>query len=242
MSERMNWDLNETKRLILSLHGEEQLHLAWPSLQSLAERQLYAKFHYQEAGKLFTDFTKKKLINSSMIEIIFGNNEESLDNFQQTIKFIGAHLTACIQSIHSVPDILSYAIYYSLALNKNEHALVEEKIALHSVRNAVSKLKNAECLEALLRIWSEDKSLKHISGLANVSKHRSIVRPSLGERYKQGEEPTHEILLGSFTYRRKAYEQIEAHALLGPGFSACSNAVVATGRSLNEYLEKLRTI
>jgi len=116
------WDVEETRKHIRRLFGEDQLELAKPCLRSVVDRQTYARIHFQDAKAKLDFYTQTALQDTSLFEVTFGDSEGWVE-FNNFIREVGAHLTACVQSVHAVPDILAHALYYSLGLNRSAGAL-----------------------------------------------------------------------------------------------------------------------
>ncbi len=108
------WNIDETRQQIARLFGRHQLNLARDSLRSIDDRMTYAAIHYQDAVLLINTYVDENLKNASLIEVMHRDDESLSADFNLFIRKVGAHLIACIQSIHTLPDILAHAIYTRL--------------------------------------------------------------------------------------------------------------------------------
>lgn len=212
------WDLDETKRHIRRLYGDEQLKLTISPLQSIGERQYYARFHFRHAEALLKTF--------------LGLKEES-GMFNTLMLEVGAHLTACIQSMHAVADILAHSVYYSLGENLQPNPLAHDKINLYSVANRMTSASELKKLEKLLGQIATGGEFRHLSALSNRAKHQGIVRPAFSF------EPV--MVLPRFTLRdrkgiEQTYQEVVATDFLKEECARCERLVLESGCELNAVL------
>jgi hypothetical protein len=176
-----SWNLKETREHVSRLFGRDQLELAAPSLRSVDDRQTYARIHFQAARASIEAYVSAELQDASLLEVTLGGDRESWLKFNVFTREVGAHLTACIQSIHAVPDILANALYYCLGLNLLPNALKPRALTATSVTAQFAQQSESAKLGGLLEVLTTGGDFKHVSALANQAKHRSIVFPSLNE-------------------------------------------------------------
>lgn len=174
------WDIEETREHIRRLFGDDQLELAKPCLRSVVDRQTYARIHFQDAKAKIDSYTQTALQDASLFDVTFGDSEAWVE-FNIFLREVGAHLTACVQSIHAVPDILAHAIYYSLGLNQATGALKARDVCAGSVLRLLRRERQLSAITALLESLMSTDTFAHLAALANQAKHRSIVFPSLDE-------------------------------------------------------------
>lgn len=173
----MRWELEETRNHVERLFGRQQLERARTCIRSVIDRQTYAQVHYEHALVRIDAYAQSELQGASLLEVTFGGTEAWQD-FNVFIREVAAHLTACIQSMHAVPDILSHAIYFSLALDQGATALKPRRI---NVANVLKLLRSDAELSELADLLNElvtGGQFLHLAALANQAKHRSIVFPS----------------------------------------------------------------
>lgn len=132
------WNLKETREHVLRLFGRKQLELAAPSLRSVNDRQTYARIHFQAARATIEAYVSAELQDASLLEVTLGGDQESWVKFNVFTREVGAHLTAYVQSIHAVPDILANALY-CLGLNLLPNALRPRAIAAASVSTRLAQ-------------------------------------------------------------------------------------------------------
>ena len=230
------WNLDDTRKQICSLYGRDQLDLAKGCLRSVDDRMTYAWVHYQDAIQLIESYVDENLKESTLIEVLHCGSEEGSTDFNLFIRKVGAHLVACIQSIHALPDILAHAIYYSLAINLTEKPIKERLITASSVAKRLSEVSDAEPVRQLLTELTTGGAFPHLSALANHSKHRSIIFPSMNEDWTGLREERHTVMLSAFEYDGSTYAQVSAKELLVAESDRCFKLVIQTGRALNAVL------
>ncbi len=122
------WDLNETRQLIRTRYGLDQLELARQSIGSIVDRREFARFHYHEAVDLLASDIDELFKSNELFPAMLGARDEHRDKYQECLFKIGAHVTACVQSMHAIADILAHALFYSLGCNLRPDALKERDI------------------------------------------------------------------------------------------------------------------
>lgn len=231
------WDIEETRRLIRQLFGDDQLELAKPCLRSVVDRQTYARVHFHDAKAKIDSYTQTALQDASLFEVTFGDSETWIE-FNIFLREVGAHLTACVQSIHAVPDILAHAIYYSLGLNQAPSALKARDICAGSVLKLLRREQQFNTITALLDSLVSAKTFAHLAALTNQVKHRSIVFPSLNEDLTGTREKRHMVAFPAFSFDDDKFPQVFADEFLAVEYERSSRCVVDTGIELNAVLQR----
>jgi hypothetical protein len=233
----MPWDAKETRISIEKLYGRKQVDVARGALRSVIDRKIYARIHYEDAASCVEKYTKEKLLNTSLLFVLMGGEDGSTEEFEVFIRRVGAHVIACIQSIHTLPDILAHAIYYSLALDVSSKQLEQSKITRASVSRLLRLHADGSELAEILTELATGGAFGHLSALANQCKHRSIVFPSLNEDLT-GERPDrHQVVLGRFEHNGIQYSEVTAFEFLEREYSRCAALVVKAGNVLNAVLQ-----
>lgn len=231
------WDVEETRQHIRRLFGDEQLELAKPCLRSVVDRQTYARIHFQDARAKLDAYTQTALQEASLFEVTFGDSEAWVE-FNIFIREVGAHLTACVQSIHSVPDILAHAIYYSLGLNSAPGALKARDICVSSVLKVLRRDARYDGITSLLDSLVSAGTFSHLAALTNHAKHRSIVFPSMNEDMTGTRAKRHMVVFPAFNYDDNSYPQVFADDFISVEYERSSQCVVHTGIELNAVLQR----
>ncbi len=230
------WHITETQDLVLAKFGRDQLELVRPCLQSVCARQWYAGYHYHEARRLLDSFVSARLTNASLIEVVFGQDTEAADEFNRFLMEAGAHVLACVQSMHATADILSHVVYLSLGINLSTQPIAEWNVSLTTVVARLQQEATASAIYALLNDISSGGSFAHLSALSNHGKHRSVVRPSLTEDWTGAAPDRHTLKIPSFIYKKKRYPEVAVKDFLEPEYDRCKRLVVNTGNALNGFL------
>lgn len=229
------WNLQETREHIARLHGQHQLELAKPCIQSVFDRQVYARTHYQDVHSKTEIYIRTELQGTSLLEVTFADNDEAWEEFNIFVREVGAHLTACIQSMHALPDILAHAIYYSLGLNIGSAALKSRDVGAASVSRLLKGNKGLAILCELLTGFIKSGNFVHLSALSNQAKHRSIVFPSLSEDWTVERKDPHLLIFPTFFYENLCFPQVLADEFLKIEYKRCSELIVKAGRLLMLY-------
>lgn len=236
----MTWDASQTRRLVEKLFGREQLAIARGSIKSIIDRLDYARYHYQEAVRLQKHFCEEHLSDELLIAVAFSSEDKERLAFEVLMMQLGAHTVACVQSIHTLPDILAHVLYLSLGLNNGQStALREQQINADTVDSLLQAFSGHAELRGALRCLTGQGSFNHVAALSNHSKHRSIVQPLLSEDHTGLREERHEVRFAAFTYKGTVYPEVSVSALLSPEYARCSRVVVDAGRNLNVLLEEM---
>ena len=230
------WHLEETRRHVATIYGRRQLDLARPCIRSVVDREDYARIHYQDAQLILDEYVDASLKDASLMSVTLGGDDEAWSDFNVFIRKIGAHLVACVQSLHSLPDILGHAIYYSLGMNLSRNALSARQITPTSVLKKLQRENDAKTLCELFAEVFSGGSFSHLSALANHSKHRSLVFPALNEDLTGSGRDRHSIVFEGFAYEGVWYPQIGAKEFLAAEYRRISVLVVQCGNELNSVL------
>jgi hypothetical protein len=232
------WSLEETRELVQARYGRPQLELVRPSLQSLGERQGYAGYHFHEARGLVDSWVSTRLTEVSLLQIVVGDDEEAVSEFNTLMLKTGAHVLACVQSMHATADILAHVVYFSLGMNRAGLPIPEVKISLRSVIDRTKSDPRTKSICCLLRDLSSGGGFHHLAALSNLGKHRSIVRPALNEDWTGKAPERHTLKFPPFTYKNKHYPEVAVKEFLEAEYSRNSHLVVATGNAVNDYLRQ----
>lgn len=231
------WDIEQTRQHVHRLFGDDQLELAKPCLGSVVDRQTYARIHYQDARTKIESYTQAALQNASLFEVTCCDSE-AWGEFNIFIREVGAHLTACVQSTHAVPDILAHAIYYSLGLNRTSGALKARNICTTRVLKLLKQESQFSPIASPLESLVSTATFAHLNALANQAKHRSIVSPSLNEDLTGTREKRHMVMFPAFVYEDSRYPQVFADDFIAAEYERSSQCVINTGIELNAVLQR----
>jgi len=221
------WHIEATRNAIKCVHGSEQLELARPCLRSLYDRQFYARFHYQRAQ------------DKDFFPIAFAIDEPAWDRFNVEIRKIAADISACVQSLHSLPDILASAIYYSLALDKTIKPAKGRYVNHAFVTESIANISDLGAIHSGLIGATTGSHYKHLAALANQSKHYSIVFPALNADLT-GDRPEQYMLVSpAFVSRGVPFPEVLISEFMPVAYEQLTNAVLETGHALDAHLQTM---
>lgn len=236
-----SWDLKKTYDLVEKLFGRVQLSIVQPSIRSIGDRQKFAQYHYVETKRLLRGFQRRHLRNRHLFEAIHGSDEKASYAFEVLMVKVGAHITACIQAIHAVPDILASGVYLGLGLNLKSEKLADRSINITSVGNLLRRFPSYIELATLFDQVALGYKYEYIAAVSNLSKHRTVIRPSLNMDMTGVRTNLHEFHIGSFEKKiggiLKYYPSISIEDLLEEEFSRVGGIIVEIGNKMNEILE-----
>ncbi len=227
------WHISQTREHVQRLYGPRQRELVAPCLNSVVERKYFAAFHYQEATRLLREFRDAHLVDVSLLQVLFGKDEGPRERFNQVMFEAGAHVLACVQSIHALADILAHAVYYSFGMNLRKPSIAEASIGTVALLNLPTWKADEQQVKALLSEGANSRNFTHIAALSNRGKHSSIVRPTLSENWTDDVAEPHELRFPAFTHKGVTYPQTAAAVLLESEYNRWSKLVVDVGNGIN---------
>jgi hypothetical protein len=243
----LSWNIEETRELVLALHGKSQFDLVCPCLESVVDRQKYARFHHHETRDILERFVSTRLKDTSLLDLkldmVLGVDDEAADEFHILSTKIGAHFTACIQSLHAIADILGHALYYALAINllpkplkpantKRSEPLIYAKSVLGQIQD---NLELAQ-VHALFLSLCTGGNFTHLAALVNHSKHRSVVQTSLNEDRMGLASQRYTLKIPRFDHKDTPYPEVSIKDFIEPEYDRCSVLVIEIGNALNAVL------
>jgi hypothetical protein len=229
------WDLDKTLSLVSTRFGRLQELLAAKSVRSVAERQRFANYHYWELSRLFKAFESKHLRGKRVfLDVHFDEGLRSA--FEKYIFKAGAHATALVQNIHSIPDILANAVYYSCGLNLGPDAIEEHKVSVFSVPRILGKQASMLALSKALKRSTGGPAWDHLAAIANTSKHRSVVRASLNEDVSGKRKKLREIHFEIVRYRGEQYWSKSVDDVVLEESLRIAGAAIECGAELDRWL------
>lgn len=236
------WDLQETRKTVERIYGRDQLQLIAPCLRSVADRQGYAYVHYQDFRKLLEDYLKSNAEHLPETFLYWTSLDGGQEEFDEFILRVGAQVTACVQSLHSIPDILAHVIYFAIGLNL-DNSIDAHKVNVGSVSQKLQLIPGAVELRRILNSFKDGGA--HLSALANRAKHRSVVLPSFSEDWTGQRAERHTILIQRFEHDGVAYPEVMAKSFLQNEFDRTTKLFVQAGIQLNmllcDRLNKIQT-
>ena len=232
----MSWDLRRLRHDVHALYGSDQLALLRPCLDSISDRAFSCRFHYQEAKRLVEPFLSKVEQPADAFALQLGADEEVTDRFNDARREAAAHITALLQSLHSMPDILSHAIYFALAMNLSPTTLIPAREV--NAKSVAKKLPAGPAKAALSTLISGD-GFSYLEAIVNRSKHCSVVNATYSASFEAptSGEPWHGLMLPAFRHLDASYQERWAEKYLNEEYSRHQGLIQAIGAALNAELD-----
>lgn len=230
------WSIADTRSRVADRYGESQLERVSPSLYAMAQRQNYAGYHFQEVRRLLTSFQNLYLADKPLIVVAHGQDEIARDAFQTLMLQTGAHALACVLSIHAIADVTSFAVYQALGFGLRPGALRNRDISASKIQPELRRTPGHEAIADLMKTLLSDSSYKHVSALANHSKHQGLIKPILNEDWTGERAQRHELRFAAFEHDGNSFPERELTSLLEPAYNLASRTVVDVGNQINSIL------
>ena len=232
------WSITDTQSHIAGCFGESQLERVSPSLYAMAQRQVYARYHFQEVRRLLTSFQSLYLADKPLMIVAHGQDEMAKDAFQTLMLETGAHALASVLSIHAIADVTSFAVYQALGFGLRPGALRNRDISATKIQPELRRTPGHEAISDILNKLLSDSSFKHVSALANHSKHQGLIKPMLNEDWTGERKQRHELRFAAFEHDGNPFPERELTSLLEPAYNLASRTVVDVGNQINTILQQ----
>ena len=229
------WSIKDTSKLIEESLPASDSASAIEGINSLARRLYHAKFHYQEVLRLLNEFTSKHLTAKPLFVVALGVDEAARNEYQALMIDVEAHATACVLSMHAIPDLFAWALYHALNY-RSTNALNDRRINANAVITLLAKNPSHLDVSGVLSSLCSSLKFKHIAALGNMSKHRNIVKPILSEDMTGSRQERHEFRFAAFTYDNDNYPELAFKEVLEEAYDIASRTVVEVGNKLNYIL------
>lgn len=224
------WNLKQLRDDVAELYGREQLERLKPSLESVVQRQRYARHHFLESERRIKEVMADP-VRAEKHPLELWDDEE----VNQAHDDARAEIVACVQSMHAVADILAHVVYFALAMDRNAATALEEwKISVKSVHKRLS----AGAIKDILQELKGHADFVYLEALVNHCKHRSLVPIpyyydlSGQHRAKQG------FWFADFTYGETPHLTREVETYLKDEYKRQSRLVIDIGNALNAEVAK----
>lgn len=229
----VNWDLNVLRQAVEKLYGPEHLAKLLSSLNSIVERQEFSRFHFHESKDALEKILHDKTDQTSLLRLVLSFGSEDREMFKECKFRASAHITSCIQNMHSVSDILSHVIYYSLNIRsaKNESA-----ISLKYVHKQIKAIVELDALDKMLESLINHKDYEYLAAVVNHSKHRSIVEPYFNVNLRKQGKDMQEMRFREFVYSGKGYPSRHAYEFFESEFNRESTLIIDIGNEVNRIV------
>jgi hypothetical protein len=230
--ERYRWDLFALSADVLRLHSESQSKQVTECTQSLVKRLAHARYHYLEARRLVMDDMAASDRQTVLIRYVLPGHDSDVIRRRDEAE---AHLIAFMQAMHSVADILAYAVYLALGLNLKAETVIEDRKI--SARSVAGKLPLDSAIRRALQAMLDDDEVRHTSALVNRAKHRAIVGMPASVSFV---EDAHGVAISAFVHHGTQYPQRWANTFASSAFDHYQYHILKVGEILMGVLDERR--
>jgi len=235
----MTWDIKATRDLLARTPA--QLYASRNALRAVTVRLDHAGDHFRELRRLLQKHIDDKLPERDIYDIVMAAEPDEWANLHEGLLEVEAHMIACGQAIHSIPDALAHVAYYAAGLNPNQSVpgkriRGERDITL---KNVMADLDEANgrfsAVAQRLKKLAADPAYLALDATVNYGKHRGLPDPILQLEPDNHPAP-YAMQFESFTYDGRVQPRVEVEALLAPAYAAMSQAAVEVGEAINAVL------
>jgi hypothetical protein len=229
----MTWNLEQLREDVTFLFGDEQRECLSPSLNSIVDRQTYARFHYQESKRILGEVLNDRDDQAILFDLIFGADRNARHEFANRRKFAEAHIVAFLQSLHSLSDILAHAIYFALGLNFHKATrLPPKRVYLHKVQALLPPGEVSVRLQELIN----HEDYRYLADIVNHSKHRSVIQTPYSVDITGCDTQPHGLKFAAFVYDDQAYPARWADPFMESEYNRQSALITSIGELLNDLV------
>lgn len=235
------WDLQKTYELVRDVFGRDQVQLVRDCARSVVDRQNFSSYHFTEAQRLTKDFERRHLSRlQTILEMHMADGQRRRIAFERYIVKAGAHALGAIQSLHSIPDILSHVVYFGTGQQLGSAPLRDRDISVSTVSKRMEGQLLLGRISVMLASTTAGSGWKHLDAVCNQSKHRSVVRASLNEDWSGTRSTFRELHVASFGRQGHHFEAKSLRDLLEPEYDRLSRLTIDIGNELCVWLRWTR--
>ena len=238
----MTWHLNELRELVKRRHGDSVATALNPSLNAVALKIAFAKYHADETlaniNELLSGTSQDE--PTELVKLIF---EQATDSdrgkkFRKAQFKAEANIIAFAQSLHSVADIFSQIIFFSLNLqNFSGLKLPKNRLYLGSMVKELERIGQCNSLTSSLNKLLDSDEFDYLNAFVNTTKHISLINSRYTLSFVEEAELCHGMRISEFKYKTKHYVKKWSDKFLGDDFKFLNTAIVESGVILNNCLE-----
>lgn len=223
------WDLKQLRADVKRCFGSDQVRLIDPCLRSIDDRRGFARYHYSEANGLMDgEIVGRK--EPELFAAMMGAYDRDPGDFEWARFRAAAHITACVQCMHAMADILAHTVYFGLGMNLDRATTIKPKaINIETVRDKIPSI----AIKDQMHAFTDHPEYIYLSALNNHSKHRSIVAVGFSVDF---EEATHGLRFSAFEYGSAVYPQRWVKSTLEAEYGRQETYVHGIGHALNADL------
>ena len=235
------WDISLLEHSIRQKIGDSYGNTIHKYLQSFAWKNLIANYHASEFERVINEalastsgISNKDSRLTTFTKAIFlaASPDNSNLNIREAQFQAEAHIIASAQATHSLCDILSIIIYWSLRLEIIPNPPQLNKLNLFNIQKALNKIPQYLKTLNLIKIIISSSEFEYLSAYVNTTKHHSLVDSSLSVSFDA--ENRSGILINDFSMNNKKYKRKLACDFLFKDNKTLLEMLMNVGNSLNE--------
>lgn len=232
----MNWNRKELFDQVLQKHGKAQADLLKPFLISFIWKLFISRYHAEESkaiiGELISQPVKDQYIESVKLILEQASGTDKGQKFALAQFQSEAHMIAYAQSLHSIADILSQIIYYSLNLDKNLKKPIKERTRYLGNVNEGIKCKYNKLYLEVNHLLKSDK-FRYLKAYVNTTKHRSLIFAKYYIDFVENIDPIYGLKIGEFRYDDKHYKAKWSREFMEDDYKFIEEAFFNIGNIIN---------
>lgn len=235
----MKYDLKILHKNVEAAYGKEMADTISDSLFSLGDRQFQIKFHFENYNNLLKRFYPKEMGEFDALKLMFTDDPKLKHDLIYAMKGVEALALACLQSLHSMADILAHVVYF--AINGPSSKSTEMKESAISAKSVIKKLEKVQKFPDLIKMMSrliDHDDFQYLESVVNRSKHGCVVKAAYSIRISDGELP-HGVEIKSFAHNGKSYSNTWFEPFIEREYLRQTNLVAEIFEWLCNFTKKL---
>lgn len=217
-----SWSFEELRELCREKGLSEEIISKFSKFAtSLDWRYARAKFHGEQADKIWKDLFAQSFT--------FGDEKYSVAEFSYE-----AYVEACIQSLHSMGDILGQIINIILL---GEH-FSEDQVSLYKVTEFMINNGIApDIIDEINKLICSDEFC-YVDAFCNTIKHRRIIKSQFNNEYKDKYYKLG-LVFNEFHYRNRAYPETWGDDIIEKFRKHIISKVIGVGLKINNFVKEI---
>lgn len=232
------WNVEETRKLVRILYGPTQLEIVRNSIGSVVYRQRYAKFHFQEVKTILGGYIGIQLESKHINNMLFLRNTDEQNDFEYCQTKVGSHITAFIQTAHSLTEILANMVYFSLGYYLPAPSMIENKITLHNIQHFLSENTEYLRLSNIFKSILDNKDWKYLTALLSHSEKWNLIKATLWFDATGKPQNPYTLKFEEFLHNGENCVDLIVLSFLEDTYNYLSRTVIEIGSAVNTILLK----
>lgn len=239
------WKANETKLLLRFIHQSDDFGIAEAGIQSVVNRLWYAGFHAEKVKEAFdvafgADGDGDEDLFAQLIK-----QPDGEERFHRCMFEVGAHVTACLHSLHASAETFAFTAYFSLpAALRGAPILDASSVTVGLVVKQLEKQQPTLSLAHSIAALTCDGDFIYLDALVCHGKHRSLIRPNFRLTLNEIIPRSEVLVFQPFSYgkpgkRAEPYPQVAIESFIEREHARLTAAIDKAGESLHELLSSV---